>query len=40
MHDWQSLSHVRWEYKYNVVLCPNTVKKGCMAKPEGVWEKF
>ena len=22
MHDWQSLSHVRWECKYHVVIIP------------------
>ena len=27
MHDWQSLSHVRWECKYHVVIVPKFRKK-------------
>ena len=27
MHDWQSLSHVRWECKYHVVIVPKYRKK-------------
>ncbi len=27
MHDWQSLSHVRWECKYHVVITPKYRKK-------------
>ena len=27
MHDWQSLSHVRWECKYHVVLIPKYRKR-------------
>lgn len=27
MHDWQSLSHVRWECKYHVVIIPKYRKK-------------
>ena len=27
MHDWQSLSHVRWECKYHVVIIPKFRKK-------------
>lgn len=28
MHDWQSLSHVRWECKYHVVIIPKYRQKG------------
>ena len=27
MHDWQSLSHVRWECKYHVVITPKYRRK-------------
>ena len=27
MHDWQSLSHVRWECKYHIVIIPKYRKK-------------
>ena len=27
MHDWQSLSHVRWECKYHVVIMPKYRQK-------------
>ena len=27
MHDWQSLSHVRWECKYHIVFIPKYRKK-------------
>ena len=27
MHDWQSLSHVRWDCKYHVVIIPKYRKK-------------
>ena len=27
MHDWQSLSHVRWECKYHVVIIPKYRQK-------------
>ena len=27
MHDWQSLSHVRWDCKYHVVILPKYLKK-------------
>ena len=27
MHDWNSLSHVRWECKYHVVIVPKYRKK-------------
>ena len=27
MHDWRSLSHVRWEFKYHVVITPKYRKK-------------
>ena len=27
MHDWASLSHVRWEFKYHVVITPKYRKK-------------
>jgi putative transposase len=27
MHDWQSLSHVRWECKYHVVIIPKYRRK-------------
>jgi putative transposase len=27
MHDWQSLSHVRWECKYHVVFIPKYRRK-------------
>ena len=27
MHDWQSLSHVRWDCKYHVVIVPKYRKK-------------
>ena len=27
MHEWQSLSHVRWECKYHVVITPKYRKK-------------
>ena len=27
MHDWQSLSHVRWECKYHVVIIPKYRKR-------------
>ena len=28
MHEWQSLSHVRWECKYHVVTIPKYRRKG------------
>ena len=27
MHEWQSLAHVRWEYKYHVVIIPKYRRK-------------
>jgi len=27
MHEWQSLSHVRWECKYHIVIIPKFRKK-------------
>ena len=27
MHDWQSLSHVRWECKYHIVIIPKYRKR-------------
>jgi putative transposase len=27
MHEWQSLSHVRWECKYHVVIIPKYRRK-------------
>ena len=27
MHEWQSLSHVRWECKYHVVILPKSRRK-------------
>ena len=35
MHDWQSLSHVRWECKYHVVFVPKYRKKALYAKIRG-----
>jgi len=38
MHDWSSLSHVRWECKYHVVIVPKYRKKslyGCLRKQVG-----
>ena len=32
MHDWQSLSHVRWECKYHVVIIPKYRKKKLYGK--------
>ena len=32
MHDWQSLSHVRWECKYHVVIVPKFRKKKLYGK--------
>ena len=32
MHDWQSLSHVRWECKYHVVFVPKYRKKRLYGK--------
>ena len=32
MHDWQSLSHVRWECKYHVVIVPKYRKKKLYGK--------
>ncbi len=32
MHDWQSLSHVRWECKYHVVFVPKYRKKELYGK--------
>ena len=32
MHDWQSLSHVRWECKYHVVFVPKFRKKQLYGK--------
>ena len=32
MHDWQSLSHVRWECKYHVVFVPKYRKKRMYGK--------
>ncbi len=39
MHDWQSLSHVRWECKYHVVVIPKYRQKvfyGKMRRSIGV----
>jgi putative transposase len=33
MHEWQSLSHVRWECKYHVVIITN-----CRRKVFGVFQ--
>lgn len=27
MHDWESLSYVRWDYKYHVVIVPKYRKR-------------
>ena len=27
MHEWQSLSHVRWEFKYHIVIIPKYRKR-------------
>jgi REP-associated tyrosine transposase len=35
MHDWSSLSHVRWECKYHVVIVPKYRKKSLY----GGWRK-
>ena len=32
MHDWQSLSHVRWDCKYHVVIVPKYRKKRLFGK--------
>jgi putative transposase len=32
MHDWQSLSHVRWDCKYHVVIVPKYRKKSLYGK--------
>jgi putative transposase len=32
MHDWQSLSHVRWECKYHVVIVPKYRRKALYGK--------
>ncbi len=32
MHDWQSLSHVRWDCKYHVVIVPKYRKKALYGK--------
>jgi len=32
MHDWQSLSHVRWECKYHIVIVPKYRKKKLYGK--------
>jgi putative transposase len=32
MHDWQSLSHVRWECKYHVVIIPKYRKRKLYGK--------
>lgn len=32
MHEWQSLSHVRWECKYHVVIVPKYRKKAIYGK--------
>ena len=39
MHEWQSLSHVRWECKYHVVIIPKFRRKvfyGNLRKQIGV----
>ncbi len=40
MHDWQSLSHVRWEYKYPVASVPKYCKKRLYGKARRRVEKF
>ena len=35
MHDWRSLSHVRWECKYHVVIIPKYRKKVFYGKSRG-----
>jgi len=32
MHDWQSLSHVRWDCKYHVVIIPKYRKRKLYGK--------
>ncbi len=32
MHDWQSLSHVQWEFKYHIVIEPKYRKKKLYGK--------
>jgi len=32
MHDWQSLSHVRWDCKYHIVIVPKYRKKALYGK--------
>jgi putative transposase len=32
MHDWKSLSHVRWDCKYHVVIVPKYRKKSLYGK--------
>ena len=35
MHDWQSLSHVRWECKYHVIIIPKYRHKVFYGKMRG-----
>ena len=39
MHDWESLSHVRWEYKYHVVIIPKYRRKVFYGKLRRVFER-
>ena len=32
MHDWDNLSHMRWDYKYNVVIVPKYRKRALYGK--------
>jgi REP element-mobilizing transposase RayT len=32
MREWQSLSHVKWECKYHVVIVPKYPSVSCMAE--------
>ena len=36
MHDWRSLSHVRWECKYHVVITPKYRRKVFFGKKRGL----
>ena len=41
MHEWKSLSHVRWECKYHVVRSSPSIVEGCYMGTFGVaWGEF
>ena len=40
MHDWESLSHVRWDCKYHVVIVPKYRRRALYVNFAAMWARF